>query len=61
MKFIEENETNEKFYSVEYDKEKLIEILEKLKEYSPDFRTLCIKKSSFNPTFIRVCDDFYLV
>lgn len=33
MKFIEKNVTNEKFYSVDYDKEKLKEILEKIKEY----------------------------
>ncbi len=33
MKFVEKNETNEKFYSVDYNKEKLKEILEKLKEY----------------------------
>lgn len=34
MQFIEKNDINEKFYSVNYDKEKLIEILEKLKRYS---------------------------
>ncbi len=33
MNFIEKSETNEKFYSVDYNKEKLKEILEKLKEY----------------------------
>ncbi len=33
MEFIQKNETNEKFYSVDYDKEKLKGILEKLKEY----------------------------
>jgi hypothetical protein len=34
MKFVEKNESNEKFYSVDYDKEKLREILEELKGYS---------------------------
>ena len=34
MKFIEKSETNERFYSVDYDKQKLKEILEKLKDYS---------------------------
>ena len=34
MKFIEKSETSERFYSVDYDKEKLLEILEKLKKYS---------------------------
>ena len=34
MDFIEKNESCEKFYSVDYDKEKLNEILEKLKNYN---------------------------
>lgn len=34
MKFIEKSETSERFYSVDYDKAKLLEILEKLKKYS---------------------------
>ena len=34
MKFIEKCETSEKFYSVDYSKQKLEEILEKLKDYS---------------------------
>ena len=34
MKFIEKRETSERFYSVDYNKEKLKEILEKLKDYS---------------------------
>lgn len=34
MNFIEKSETDERFYSVDYDKEKLKEILEKLKEYN---------------------------
>jgi len=34
MNFIEKNETNERFYSVNCDKEKLKDILKKLKDYS---------------------------
>ena len=34
MKFIEKRETSERFYSVDYNKEKLKDILEKLKDYS---------------------------
>ncbi len=34
MDFIKKNESCEKFYSVDYDKEKLNEILEKLKNYN---------------------------
>ena len=34
MIFIEEREKSERFYSVDYNKEKLKEILERLKDYS---------------------------
>ena len=34
MNFIEKRETSERFYSVDYNKEKLKDILEKLKDYS---------------------------
>lgn len=39
MNYIEKNDSCEKFYSVDYDKEKLKEILEKLKNYG--YTTIC--------------------
>ena len=39
MDFVEKNDSCEKFYSVDYDKEKLKKILEKLKNY--DYTTIC--------------------
>ena len=39
MDFVEKNDSCEKFYFVDCDKEKLKEILEKLKNY--DYTTIC--------------------